>query len=52
MIHLDFSHEMNDVDQNDTEGDALDASETEGSCYNTLHDCVQALCVNCVSQFG
>uniref|UniRef100_A0A672NS22 BEN domain containing 7 n=1 Tax=Sinocyclocheilus grahami TaxID=75366 RepID=A0A672NS22_SINGR len=25
-----FSHEMDDVDQNDTEGDALDASETEG----------------------
>ncbi|XP_016383014.1 BEN domain-containing protein 7-like isoform X3 [Sinocyclocheilus rhinocerous] len=25
----DFSHEMDDVDQNDTEGDALDASETE-----------------------
>ncbi|XP_026142929.1 BEN domain-containing protein 7 isoform X2 [Carassius auratus] len=25
----DFSHEMGDVDQNDTAGDALDASETE-----------------------
>ncbi|XP_059420414.1 BEN domain-containing protein 7-like isoform X1 [Carassius carassius] len=25
----DFIHEMDDVDQNDTEGDALDASETE-----------------------
>ncbi len=35
VIRLDFSHEMDDVEQNDTEGDALDACETEGSYHSS-----------------